>query len=74
MNVITLAGAIDIVKIFAVGVALCGAAERQQMSKVLNGPAFVFPRVFDPRSCFDLNHATTSPFFLAFIRTFPDYF
>jgi hypothetical protein len=31
------------------------------MSKVFNGPAFVLPRVFDPRCCFDLNHATTSP-------------
>ena len=61
VNVIGFAFAFDFVEILAPQVRLGGTACCQQTSKVLDRAGFVFSRVFDSRSFFDLNHRTSSP-------------
>jgi hypothetical protein len=46
---------------FALRVALGRDSHFQQMPQVFDRAGFVFSRVFDPRSFFDLNHPTSNP-------------
>jgi hypothetical protein len=62
VNVIRLVIAFDLIEIFAARIALRRDANFQQMPQVFDRVGFVFSRIFDPRSFFDLNHPASNPF------------
>jgi hypothetical protein len=62
MNVVTLAIVVNLVKIFALRIALRCDANLQQMQKVFYRAGFILPRILDPRYLFDLNHHLSNPF------------
>jgi hypothetical protein len=69
VNVIGFPIAFDLVEIFSVGVTLGRDSNLKQMPKVFDRAGSIFPRVFDPRSLFDLNHQASNLFLHRLVST-----